>query len=155
MTHTQSDLDLTVSRIIRAPRTRVWEAWTTPSQLEQWWVPKPATARVVDLDLRPGGSFVTEISETEETFGPHIAGCFLDVVDGERLVFTNALTAGWRPATDPFITAVITFADHPDGTEYLATVMHKDAATAAQHVELGFHDGWGTVTRQLAELVEA
>ncbi|WP_281254421.1 SRPBCC domain-containing protein [Rhodococcoides kyotonense] len=70
------------------------------------------------------------------------------------MVFTTALVAGWRPATDPFITATLTFADHPDGTEYIARVMHKNAADAATHRELGFYDGWGTVTRQLAELTE-
>lgn len=149
-----SELDLTVTRIIGAPRSAVWAAWTTPSQLEQWWVPSPAQARVVDLDLVPGGSFVTEISEGGGQFGPHIDGCFLAVDHLERIVFTNSLVAGWRPAAHPFITASITFTDHPDGTEYRARVMHKDAADVATHRELGFHDGWGTVTRQLAELAE-
>ena len=35
------DLDLTLQRVIRAPRTTVWRAWTDPAQLEQWWVPAP------------------------------------------------------------------------------------------------------------------
>lgn len=167
MTHTaEPTLDLTLSRVIRAPRQTVWDAWTTPSQLERWWVPAPARARVVDLDLTPGGGFVTEISDgavefgphsgphTDTHYGPHIDGCFLAVDPMERIVFTTALVTGWRPATQPFITATITFADHPDGTEYTAFVMHKDADDAAQHRELGFYDGWGTVTRQLAELTE-
>lgn len=151
---TTSSLDLTVSRIIKAPRATVWAAWTTPSQLEQWWVPAPASSRVVDLELVPGGSFVTEISDDGVEFGPHIDGCFLAVDALERIVFTTALVAGWRPATQPFVTASITFADHPEGTEYTALAMHKDAADAAQHQDLGFYDGWGTVTRQLAEFTE-
>lgn len=149
-----SDLDLTVSRVIKAPRAVVWAAWTTPSQLEQWWVPAPARSRVADLDLTPGGGFVTEISEDGVHYGPHIDGCFLAVERLERIVFTTALVAGWRPAAHPFITASITFADHPDGTEYTARALHKDAADAAEHQELGFFDGWGTVTRQLSELAE-
>lgn len=148
------ELDLTVSRIIKAPKATVWAAWTTPSQLEQWWVPAPSHSRVVDLDLTPGGGFVTEISDDGTEFGPHIDGCFLAVDPLQRIVFTTALLAGWRPAQHPFITATITFDDHPDGTEYTATAMHKDAADAAQHQELGFFDGWQTVTRQLAELTE-
>lgn len=151
---TESSLDLTVSRIIEAPRDVVWDAWTAPSQLEQWWVPAPSRARVIDLNLTPGGGFVTEISEDGGQFGPHIDGCFLAVDVRARIVFTTALVAGWRPAAQPFITASITFVDHPDGTEYTARVMHKDGADAAQHVQLGFYDGWGTVTRQLAELTE-
>lgn len=52
------------------------------------------------------------------------------------------------------MTAVITMQDHPLGTEYVANVMHRNTADRNTHEELGFHDGWGTVTRQLAELTE-
>ena len=154
MTTTDSALDLTVSRIIRAPRDAVWSAWTDPAKFAQWWLPAPATCRVVHMDLRPGGAFETEMSEDGADFTPHITGCFLAVDDRERIVFTTALVAGWRPAAEPFITAVITFADHPEGTEYVATAMHKDGADRQMHDSMGFHDGWGTVTRQLSELVE-
>ena len=147
-------LDLSVSRIIKAPRLAVWEAWTNPSSLEQWWLPAPAKCQVETLDLSPGGAFVTRMSEDGSDFGPHINGCFLAVDEGERIVFTNSLVSGWRPAEDPFMTAVITMADHPDGTEYTALAMHKDQANRDRHEDLGFEDGWGTVTRQLAELVE-
>lgn len=69
-------------------------------------------------------------------------------------MFTTALVEGWRPAEQPFMTAVITFAPHPGGTEYIARALHKTPDDARMHAELGFHDGWGTVTRQLAELVQ-
>ncbi|MCP2266006.1 SRPBCC family protein [Promicromonospora thailandica] len=148
------DLDLTVSRVIRAPRAAVWDAWADPASLEQWWVPAPQVCRVRELDLRPGGSFRTELSQDGVEFGPHITGCFLAVDELERIVFTDALVAGWRPAPTSFVTAVITMEDHPDGTAYRATALHRDAADRDRHEELGFHDGWGTVTRQLAALVE-
>ena len=149
------DLDLTLTRIIRAPRAAVWRAWADPRRFEQWWIPAPTLCKVVAMDLSPGGAFVTRMSDDGgSTFGPHIDGCFLDIETEKRLVFTTALTGGWRPAANPFITAVITFGDHPDGTEYAAHVMHKDKATREQHETLGFFDGWGTVFGQLARLVE-
>ncbi|MCP9272186.1 SRPBCC family protein [Mycolicibacterium arenosum] len=147
-------LDLTVSRIIKAPRSAVWNAWTDPASFEKWWVPEPTICRVQAMDLRPGGSFRTEISEGGGQFGPHITGCFLAVDELERIVFTDALVAGWRPADAAFMTAVIVMRDHPDGTEYTASALHRNVADRDQHEQLGFHDGWGTVTRQLAELVE-
>jgi uncharacterized protein YndB with AHSA1/START domain len=106
------------------------------------------------MDMRPGGAFVTEMSDSGGPFVPHLAACFLDVAEGERIVFTNALTEGWRPAERGFMTAVIRFSDHPDGTEYVAYAMHKNRADRDKHEEMGFHDGWGTVTAQLAALVE-
>ena len=97
------------------------------------------------MDLRPGGSFRTEISHHGTEFGPHITGCFLAVDELERIVFTDALVAGWRPAEASFVTAVIAMKDHPDGTEYTATAMHRNVADRDQHQQLGFHDGWGRI----------
>ncbi|MBX0300063.1 SRPBCC family protein [Cryobacterium sp. 1639] len=148
------ELDLTVSRIIKAPRAAVWNAWADPASFEKWWVPAPTACKVRAMELHAGGSFRTEISEDGLAFGSHITGCFLAVDELERIVFTDALVAGWRPAETAFVTAVMTFADHPDGTEYTATAMHRSVADRDQHADLGFHDGWGTVIRQLAELVE-
>jgi uncharacterized protein YndB with AHSA1/START domain len=148
------DLDLIISRIIKAPRAAVWRAWTDPGRFEQWWIPAPARCEVVAMDLEPGGALVTRISENGAPFAPHLDACFLAVDDQERIVFTNALTAGWRPAKQPFMTAVITLRDHPEGTDYSARAMHKSPADRTMHAELGFHDGWGTVIAQLAQLVE-
>ena len=148
------DLDLTMSRVIKAPRQSVWTAWTDPASFEQWWVPAPAKCKVVEMDLRPGGALTTQISENGGEFTPHLSGCFLAIDDLERIVFTNALVGGWRPADHPFMTAIITLRDHPKGTEYVANVMHKSRADRDRHEEMGFQDGWGTVVEQLAKLVE-
>ncbi|WP_428427816.1 SRPBCC family protein [Pararhizobium sp.] len=148
------ELDLTISRIIKAPRSLVWSAWTDPSRFEQWWIPEPARCKVVAMELRPGGAFTTQISENGGAFQPHLSACFLAVEDGEKIVFTNALTGGWRPAEQPFMTAILTLRDHPQGTDYHAHVMHKSNADRNIHEEAGFYDGWGTVIGQLARLVE-
>ena len=72
----------------------------------------------------------------------------------ERIVFSDALVGGWRPAEHSFMTAIITLTDHPEGTAYAAHVMHKTNADRKLHEDMGFHDGWGTVAAQLAALVE-
>ena len=148
------DLDLTISRVIKAPRSVIWSAWTDPASFEQWWVPAPATCNVLEMDLRPGGSFETQISEDGGEFIPHLSGCFLDIVDLERIIFTDALLGGWRPAEQPFMTAIIALKDHPQGTDYVAHVMHKNQADRTMHETMGFDDGWGTVIEQLAKLAE-
>ena len=147
------DLDLTISRVIGAPRSVVWSAWTDPANFAQW-IPAPAKCRVVEMGLHPGGSLVTQISENGGDFMPHMSACFLAIENHERIVFTNALIGGWRPAEKPFMTAIITLQDHPLGTDYVAHVMHKNNADRNMHEEMGFFDGWGTVTEQLAKLVE-
>lgn len=94
-------LDLSVSRIIAAPREAVWQAWADPTNFAQWWVPAPQVCRVEQMDLRPAGSFRTRISEDGDAFGPHITGCFLAVDELSRIVFTDALVDDWRPARVP------------------------------------------------------
>jgi uncharacterized protein YndB with AHSA1/START domain len=151
------DLDLRIDRVIRAPRTRVWQAWTSPADLARWWLPAPTRCRVDSLDVVPGGAFVTAMSDDGVTFSPHLDACFVVVEPGERLVFTNALDSRWRPA-DPApvaMVAEVTLADHPDGTDYRVVVRHADAGSRKHHEQLGFADGWGTVTAQLAAFAEA
>ena len=146
--------DLEITRIIKAPRAKIWDAWTKPEQFAQWWIPEPALCRVLELDVRPGGAMITEMNEDGTGFVPHMQACCLDVEAGRRIVFTNALTGGWRPAEQAFITAIITLDDHDQGTAYRALVMHKSPEDRTMHQELGFYDGWGTVAAQLARLVE-
>ena len=151
------DLDLTLRRVIQAPRATVWRAWTDPAHLEQWWVPAPAVARVDRLEVRPGGAFVTRMSEDGVVFAPHVDASFLVVDELERLVFTNAVDSQWRPTSpDPVaMVAEIIFGDHPAGTDYRILVRHGDPAARARHEKIGFFDGWGTVTAQLAALLES
>jgi uncharacterized protein YndB with AHSA1/START domain len=107
------------------------------------------------MDLVPGGALVTEISEDGgKTYGPHMNACFLEIEEGNRIVYTTCLVAGWRPAPNPFVTGIVSFADHPDGTAYAARALHASKALRNKHEELGFLDGWGTVVAQLAKFVE-
>ncbi|MHC9292970.1 SRPBCC domain-containing protein [Mycobacterium sp. LTG2003] len=151
------ELDLSVERIIRAPRKAVWEAWTNPDSLAQWWIPAPTMCRVDRLDVRPGGAFVTQMSDDGLDFVPHLDACFLLVDEFERLVFTNAVDSEWRPANPAPIsmTAEITMYDHPSGTDYRVVARHGDPAARNLHVELGFDEGWGTVADQLARFAES
>jgi len=150
------DLDLSLQRIIRAPRETVWRAWTEPSQLERWWVPAPTVARVERLEIRPGGAFVTRMSPDGAEFVPHLDAAFVVVEEYERIVFTNAIDSDWRPTKSAVVamTAEISFGEHPEGTDYRVVVRHGDPTARARHEELGFFDGWGSVTEQLAALAE-
>lgn len=155
-THFDTDRDLTISRVIRAPRALTWRAFAEPELFAKWWVPAPTTLDVLELSLRPGGAMRTEMRNDGGVPEPHMHACILDVEPQRRLVFTTALQSAWRPAPESaiMITAVLTLEDHPDGTLYSAHVMHRDAAARQVHETLGFTDGWGTVAAQLAALVE-
>jgi len=90
------DLDLVLAREVDVPPEKVWAAWTQPDLLTRWFAPAPYTTSACEIDLRPGGIFRTVMRspEGEESDG---AGCFLEVVENERLTWTSALGPGFRP----------------------------------------------------------
>jgi uncharacterized protein YndB with AHSA1/START domain len=149
------DLDLVLEREVDVPPGSVWAAWTQPEKLKQWFAPKPYTTPNCEIDLRPGGIFRTVMRspEGEEFDG---AGCFLEVVENSRLVWTSALGPGFRPnaAEDLAFTAIISLEPTASGTRYTAVAMHSEAAACARHAEMGFHDGWGAALDQLVALVK-
>jgi len=75
------------------------------------------------------------------------------VVENERLVFTDAYVRAWEPSDKPFMTVILTFADEGGKTRYTARVRHWTVADRETHEKMGFHEGWGRCTDQLAALV--
>jgi uncharacterized protein YndB with AHSA1/START domain len=75
------------------------------------------------------------------------------VVENERLVFTDALEPGYRPAQNPFFTAIITLEEHAGGTKYTARALHKSDADREEHDGWDFYEGWGKCLDQLIALV--
>lgn len=142
------DLDLVLVRELAAPRAVIWRCWTEPQHLMQWFVPKPHKVTACHLDVRVGGACNTTFDVEGAVM--ENKGVYLEVVPGEKLVFTDTYTEGWKPSAEPFMTAIVTFEDLGGGrTRYTAVARHRNAETARQHRDMGFHDGWGTVATQL------
>lgn len=152
------DLELSVTRLIDAPPEIVYRVWT--ERLEEWWAPKPFTTRVVELDLRPGGRGEIDMRSPEGEPYPH-EFLFLEVIPNRKIVATNVFTSGWKPKTlmttecDFATVATYSFEPEGSGTRYTGKVLHWDEEALKKHEAMGFDEGWGTVTAQLAALAEA
>lgn len=148
------DLDLVLERVVDVRPDLVWRAWTEPEHLVKWFAPAPWSTVDCEIDLRPGGVFsATMRSDTGEVQPPSV-GCILDVVEGRRLVWTDALGPGYRPRPEPFMTAVVLLEPEGRGTRYTAIAMHADRDRRAQHEEMGFHQGWSTALDQLVAVAK-
>lgn len=151
-------LDLVLERIVDVPRELLWRAWTTPELLKQWFTPMPWKTVECEIDLRPGGMFRTVMQSPEGELFPG-TGCYLEVIENERLVWTDALLPGFRPAVHQAegitFTGMILLEPHEQGTKYTAIVLHKDEATQQQHEAMGFREGWGKALDQLLEVVKS
>ena len=109
------DLDLLLERVVDVPPEIIWKAWTQPEHLKAWFAPKPWLTIDCQIDLRPGGMFYTVMQSPEGEEYPS-AGCYLEIIPNKKLVFTDALAPGYRPAENPFFTAVITLTEVAGGT---------------------------------------
>jgi len=146
-------LDLVLERVVDVPRALVWDAWTKPEHLIQWFAPAPWTTVDCEVDLRPGGIFRSVMRSPQGEDFPGV-GCFLEIVEGRRLVWTDALGPGFRPSAKPFFTAIIALEDYGAGTKYTARALHKDETDRKTHEDMGFHTGWGTALDQLVALAK-
>lgn len=153
-TASASDRELVLTRLIDAPREKLYQAWTTPEILKQWFTPRPWTTPIAELDVRPGGANRVTMRDPDGKEFTY-RGVYLEVVPNERLVYTDAYTEAWQPSDKPFITVMLTFEEEGGKTRYTARVRHWTAADCESHAKMGFHEGWGQCADQLAEAVGA
>lgn len=144
---------LVLTRTIDATPDKVYKAWTDPELLKQWFAPLPWTTPEAHLDVRVGGASRIVMRSPEGLDIPN-PGTFLEVVENERLVFTDAYTGDWEPSEEPFLTVILTFEDRGGKTQYTARVRHWTVADREKHEQMGFHEGWTQCAEQLAALVE-
>ncbi len=144
--------ELVLARIIDAPREKIFRAWTDPEILKQWFVPKPWTISKVEMDVRPGGSSLIVMRDPDGNEYPN-PGIFLEVVENEKIVTTDAFTGAWTPSEKPFMTMILTLEDAGEGrTRYIARARHWNAEDREAHEKMGFHEGWGQCADQLEEI---
>jgi uncharacterized protein YndB with AHSA1/START domain len=147
-----ADRELVLTRVIDAPREKVFRAWTDPALLVRWFAPLPWTTPHAELDVRPGGASLVVMRGPDGNEFPN-RGVYLDVVPNERLVFTDAYSAAWEPSSKPFMTVILTFEDEGGKTRYTARARHWTVADRETHEKMGFHEAWRRCTDQLAALV--
>ena len=147
-----TDLDLVITRDIAVPRDKLYRCWIEPALVKQWFAPKPWTVTRAETDVRAGGSSLVVMRGPDGQEFPN-PGVYLEVVPNERIVSTDAYTSAWEPSAKPFMTLVLTFEDLGGGrTRYTARARHWTEADREAHVKMGFAEGWGICTTQLAEL---
>lgn len=158
------EFDVQFERIVDVPREKIWQAWTMPTLLMPWFCPLPWKTVACEIDLRAGGKFYTVMQSPEGQQFPN-SGCYLELIPNEKLVWTNALKPGFRPAKkalanpdhpcEEFVmTATIRLEAVAGGTKYTAHVMHANKEARIAHEQMGFEAGWGTCLDQMVAMIK-
>ena len=157
MTETiHAERTVTLTRVLKAPRELVWQAWTDPKMLKQWWGPEQFTNPRVEGDIKVGG--VLHITMHGPKGSPYdmdfpMIKRYREIIAGRKLVFDNEPLG---PNGEKLIEAVttVTFSDHPDGTLMEMTTVAKALAPVAVGMLQGMEPGWSQSFDKLARLLE-
>lgn len=152
-------LDLKFEREVDLTPEQLWAAWTQAEHVVHWFTPAPWKTIDCEIDLRPGGMFKTVMLSPEGERYPNI-GCFLEVVPNRRLVWTNSVGPGFRPAPPQpndafFFSASIHIEPLAQGSRYATVVVHGDEAACHRHAMMGFQEGWSKALDQLITYMKA
>jgi uncharacterized protein YndB with AHSA1/START domain len=141
-----------ITRVVNAPRDRVWKAWTEEAQLKKWWGPKGFVVHTCKLDLRPGGSFHYGMKAPD---GTDMWGKFAyrEVKPQERLVFLNSFSDPqggvtrhpWSPDWPLQMLSTVTFAERGGKTEITVQWIPAEGSTDSERKV--FEDGKPSMTQ--------
>ena len=140
--------DITITRLIDAPRERVFDAWTNPDALVQWWGPQGFITTTERIDVRPGGAWQYNMRGPDGTDYPNYI-IFDEIVRPERITYSHGETEG-RP--DDFHTTV-TFADKDGRTRITLRSVFQSAAMREQALKFGALQGGHSTLDKLSEFV--
>jgi uncharacterized protein YndB with AHSA1/START domain len=151
-----ANLVLEQVRVIHAPRARVYEAWTNPELVRQWFGPAGWFSPNASLDPRVGGNYSMETRPTPEAIAanPEIAercgiatGVYTRVVPNELLQFT--WKANWSPGEESLVT--ISLKDVESGGTQL-TLRHERFAT--EQSRNNHSQGWAGTLEKFAAVLQ-
>ena len=116
---------LVVRETIRATPERLFEAWTRPEQLMQWWGPEGVTCSAAEVDLKVGGNYriANRFPDGKLLW---ITGSFEAVEPPHRLVYT------WSIGVESGVTERVTVSFEARGEATEVVVTHERIRDTAQ-----------------------
>ena len=132
---------LEVRRTIRAPRQRVFDAWTKAEELKAWHAPGPLVVSLAEIDLRPGGHYRIHMRAPDGT-EHRVTGTYREVDPPRRVVYSW----GWEgehKVKDSTVT--IEFHERGDATEVVLT--HAGILDESERVD--HTKGWTAIMDKL------
>ena len=148
MNTTKPAFELEFTRVIDAPRARVYEAWTNPEQMTKWFAPKPFQLIVKRMDFRPGGTFDMAMRGPNGEDFP-FTGTYREIVPPAKLVWS-----GEFPGDPPDnMLTVVTFEEEGSKTKLHARQTFSVMTAIVKHATAGAKQGWTMTLNQLTEFV--
>lgn len=140
---------LTIKKTFSAPRETVWEAWTSPEHIAQWWAPKGMKITVVKHEFKVGGQwkYSMPMPDGSEFISE---GIYSEIIVPEKIV----TSANFKPMTEG-VTIHVLFEENRGKTDFTFSVIHPTEAYCLQQEKMGFYNGWGSAFDRLKKMFDA
>lgn len=154
---------ITIVRTFDAPRERVWEAWTNPDDVKNWWGPEGFSAPTATVDFRVGGTYVYAMQGPPGTDWDRVmysGGEYLEIVPMEKIVATDYFTDEKGAWIDPStlgmpgewpekMKVTVVFEDAGEGKTKLTLTHEGHPAEMAKDAE----SGWSSSLDKFAKIL--
>lgn len=144
--------ELHLKRSFRAPLQLVFDAWTKPQMLTQWWGPERFDNPRCEVDARGGGAIVIDMRGPDGTVYPMV-GRFVEIYPPHRLHFTSSLLDAEGNRIFETWTSVF-FEEVEGGTEVTLDVHVTSTTPEAPRYLKGMNAGWNQSLDKLARIVQ-
>jgi uncharacterized protein YndB with AHSA1/START domain len=148
---TPSDREIVMTRAFDAPRELVFEAWTDPRHVREWWGGRDATILACEADVRPGGTWRYVTTSGDGTAVP-FNGVYREVTPPERLVYTEMYDVEPFNQGDPAVNTV-TFAERGGTTLMTCVTVYPSKDVRDAVIQSGMESGAVASMDCLAELL--
>jgi uncharacterized protein YndB with AHSA1/START domain len=145
-----SDREILLTRTFDAPRRLVFEAMSRPEHVVRWWGFRGTTLTIVEMDLRPGGSWRFVLSGPDGQEHP-FKGVYREIVPPERVVQTFIYDV--EGIRDHEAVETMTLTEHDGKTTLTVNVLHKTKEARDGHLQSGMEAGSGQSYDRLEELL--
>ena len=140
-----------ITRVFDAPRALVWQTWTDPEMLAQWFGPRGFTSSVLQWELRVGGALRIVMHGPDGNDYP-MKGVFREVHAPERLVFSNiAIDKDGNHLLEGETTVILE--EHGGKTKLTLKAYAKGMVPIAPQMLAGMEAGWSQSVDKMAELL--
>lgn len=148
---THNDAELYITRTFAAPRELVWQAWTEPKHIMQWWGPSGFTNTECSTEVRVGGRFRLVMQAPNGDSYP-CTGIYREIHAPERIVYDSTADEGHPcgAGLPPRAVVTVSFAEHERHTRLTLHTRFASAARKEAANQAGYSSSWGEALERLA-----
>ncbi|WP_297612468.1 SRPBCC family protein [Nocardia sp.] len=146
--------EITIERVLHAPRALVWNGLTSPAHIARWWGPRGWTTTVYQMDVRPGGLWhycMRPDDQEEEVWGRAV---YRNIEKPSQLTYVESFSdADGNIVGHSQRTVTVRLLDHGENTQMLVRTQFTTDEEMESMAKLGMAEGFSMTLDRFDELL--